>query len=178
MRPLRRIVQRVPPEVVCHFPSSIEVQECSAGGFPRIWRLGSPGSRLHDKRSPSVKRSFCTSRKKIWVKTRLRGRKVVVWGVLDREHPATTFPAPWLARLWFVELCLLPQKMARRLWPQHQSSSCDALGSALQGKGIPTSRSEYSHPGVVILLTAPSYYYGVLIDEYVRDALEHLARSD
>ena len=47
-----------------------------------------------------------------------------------------------------------------------------------QSKDKPSSRSEFSHPDVVICLTCLSYYYGGLSDEELFMALDKLSRSD
>jgi hypothetical protein len=52
------------------------------------------------------------------------------------------------------------------------------LAVPYRAKDMPTARSEFSHPDVVILLTALSYYYGGLADEYIHGALDYLANSD
>lgn len=45
-------------------------------------------------------------------------------------------------------------------------------------KDCPTSRSEFSHPDVVIVLTCLCYYYEGLSDDYLFEAFNHLLQAD
>ncbi|KAL8366469.1 hypothetical protein RB595_004986 [Gaeumannomyces hyphopodioides] len=51
------------------------------------------------------------------------------------------------------------------------------LAVPFRAKGLPTQRSEFSHPDVVIILTCLSYYYGGLSSQELRASLERLAIS-
>ncbi|OKL56628.1 hypothetical protein UA08_08214 [Talaromyces atroroseus] len=52
------------------------------------------------------------------------------------------------------------------------------LAVPYRAKDNPTTRSEFSHPDVVILLTSLSYYYAGLQDDDLFDAFNHLLRAD
>jgi len=52
------------------------------------------------------------------------------------------------------------------------------LAVPYRAKDMPSSRSEFSHPDVIITLTTLSYYYGGLQEDDLATAFEHLARSD
>ncbi|KAK8143751.1 hypothetical protein G3M48_006813 [Beauveria asiatica] len=52
------------------------------------------------------------------------------------------------------------------------------LAVPYRAKDSPSTRAEFSHPDVVILLTCLSYYYEGLTDEALFTALAHLMRSD
>ncbi|KAM3434565.1 hypothetical protein NHJ13734_005956 [Beauveria thailandica] len=52
------------------------------------------------------------------------------------------------------------------------------LAVPYRAKDSPSTRAEFSHPDVVILLTCLSYYYEGLTDEALFTALSHLMRSD
>jgi hypothetical protein len=52
------------------------------------------------------------------------------------------------------------------------------LAVPYRAKDLPTARSEFSHPDVVILLTSLSYYYGGLKDDELFIAFSHLLESD
>ncbi|KAF2120460.1 hypothetical protein BDV96DRAFT_485186 [Lophiotrema nucula] len=52
------------------------------------------------------------------------------------------------------------------------------LAVPYRSKDNPSSRSEFSHPDVVIVLTSLTYYYGGLTDDDLFDTLSHLIRSD
>ncbi|EGP82392.1 uncharacterized protein MYCGRDRAFT_51670 [Zymoseptoria tritici IPO323] len=52
------------------------------------------------------------------------------------------------------------------------------LAVPFRAKDQPTSRSEFSHPDVVILLTSLCYYYGGLADEHLFASFEHLLDTD
>jgi hypothetical protein len=52
------------------------------------------------------------------------------------------------------------------------------LAVPYRAKDCPTSRSEYSHPDVVITLTAISYYYAGLSDEELFVCFQHMLKSD
>jgi hypothetical protein len=51
------------------------------------------------------------------------------------------------------------------------------LAVPFRAKGLPTPRSEFGHPDVVIVLTCLSYYYSGLSSEELRASLERLALS-
>ncbi|KAM3543277.1 hypothetical protein ARSEF1564_003807 [Beauveria bassiana] len=52
------------------------------------------------------------------------------------------------------------------------------LAVPYRAKDSPSTRAEFSHPDVVVLLTSLSYYYEGLTDEALFTALAHLMRSD
>ncbi|KAF2638121.1 hypothetical protein P280DRAFT_91529 [Massarina eburnea CBS 473.64] len=52
------------------------------------------------------------------------------------------------------------------------------LAVPYRSKDSPSPRSEFSHPDVVIVLTALTYYYGGLNDEELFDTFAHLLKSD
>ncbi|KAK4892493.1 hypothetical protein LTR27_008957 [Elasticomyces elasticus] len=52
------------------------------------------------------------------------------------------------------------------------------LAVPYRAKDMPSPRSEFSHPDVIIMLTNLSYYYGGLHIDDLRAAFDHLSRSD
>ncbi|KAK0247652.1 hypothetical protein LTS09_017198 [Friedmanniomyces endolithicus] len=52
------------------------------------------------------------------------------------------------------------------------------LAVPYRAKDMPSPRSEFSHPDVIITLTSLSYYYGGLEEDDLATAFDHLARSD
>ncbi|KAK0972722.1 hypothetical protein LTR54_017496 [Friedmanniomyces endolithicus] len=52
------------------------------------------------------------------------------------------------------------------------------LAVPFRAKDMPSPRSEFSHPDVIIMLTTLSYYYGGLSEDNLAAAFEHLSRSD
>ncbi|KAK0877257.1 hypothetical protein LTR87_008871 [Friedmanniomyces endolithicus] len=52
------------------------------------------------------------------------------------------------------------------------------LAVPYRAKDMPSPRSEFSHPDVIITLTTLSYYYAGLEEEDLATAFDHLARSD
>ncbi|UKZ71018.1 uncharacterized protein TrAtP1_011986 [Trichoderma atroviride] len=52
------------------------------------------------------------------------------------------------------------------------------LAVPYRAKDSPTSRSEFSHPDVVIVLTQLTYYYGGLSDDDLFAVFDHLLRAD
>lgn len=52
------------------------------------------------------------------------------------------------------------------------------LSVPYRAKDNPAPRSEFSHPGVVIVLTCLNYYYGGLSDDELFRTFDHLIRSD
>ncbi|KAL7958018.1 hypothetical protein V8C34DRAFT_324717 [Trichoderma compactum] len=52
------------------------------------------------------------------------------------------------------------------------------LAVPYRAKDSPTTRSEFSHPDVVIVLTSLTYYYGGLSDDDLFASFDHLLRSD
>ncbi|KAH6619158.1 hypothetical protein B0J18DRAFT_481466 [Chaetomium sp. MPI-SDFR-AT-0129] len=52
------------------------------------------------------------------------------------------------------------------------------LAVPYRAKDMPSARSEFSHPDIVIVLTCLSYYYGGLSDAQLYTCLELLAKSD
>ncbi|PVF94234.1 hypothetical protein CPB86DRAFT_53513 [Serendipita vermifera] len=51
------------------------------------------------------------------------------------------------------------------------------LAVPYRAKDLPSPRSEFGHPEVVIILTCLSYYYGGLSTEMIKQTLEHLQKS-
>ncbi|MGG6495561.1 UNVERIFIED_CONTAM: DUF3645 domain-containing protein, partial [Bacteroidetes bacterium 56_B9] len=51
------------------------------------------------------------------------------------------------------------------------------LAVPYRAKDMPSPRSEFSHPDVVLFLTSLSYYYGGLGDEDLFTALSHVLDS-
>ncbi|TKA74099.1 hypothetical protein B0A55_11065 [Friedmanniomyces simplex] len=52
------------------------------------------------------------------------------------------------------------------------------LAVPFRAKDMPSPRSEFSHPDVIIMLTTLSYYYGGLSEDNLAAAFDHLSRSD
>ncbi|PPJ57158.1 hypothetical protein CBER1_08454 [Cercospora berteroae] len=52
------------------------------------------------------------------------------------------------------------------------------LAVPYRAKDMPSPRSEFSHPDVVLFLTSLSYYYGGLDDDDLSNALSHVLNSD
>ncbi|KAJ3494454.1 hypothetical protein NLG97_g4066 [Lecanicillium saksenae] len=52
------------------------------------------------------------------------------------------------------------------------------LAVPYRAKDVPSARSEFSHPDIVIALTSLSYYYGGLADEDMFACVRHLQRSN
>lgn len=52
------------------------------------------------------------------------------------------------------------------------------LAVPYRAKDQPSTRSEFSHPDVVILLTCLTYYYSGLSDDQLYESLQHLMKSD
>ena len=189
------LVAEVAPEVAKLYPDGLEIRECSPGGFPRM-RLLDDGAhedmleriahRICDGGLPGfpIQRQSPVTRRAIFA--------YISKYDLTEEQIQDVEEGPFWTDIVKSKLFLLRGLLAhgilafafgQKRW--RVNYGCDntrnpptRLAVPYRAKDMPTTRSEFSHPDVVIILTALSYYYAGLTDEYIRSSLSHLAQSD
>ena len=192
------LVAQNAPAVAKELPSSIELYTCSTGGFPRIRILCRDAEALLLER---VARRICESglagfpisrqphpiREAVFTyitKWDLSDDEIQLVEISSSDAFWTESIQPKLFLLRGLLACgILAFAFHHKRWRVNYGLDSfrvppTRLAVPYRVKDMPTSRSEFSHPDVVILLTTLSYYYGGLTDEYLHDSLHHLAQSD
>ncbi|KAH1900111.1 hypothetical protein KXV57_008631 [Aspergillus fumigatus] len=195
---LLNIMRMIAPSVKKDYPRSLEVEECSVGGFPRI-RLLQKDAELellqrvathiceHGIDSLPISRQSKTARQAVRayiLKQELSSEEI---SSVEDTGPAgfwtetTKNPLLLLRGLFaggILSFCFGQKRWRVNYGPDHSRNPPTRLSVPYRAKDCPAPRSEFSHPDVVILLTCLNYYYAGLSDEELFLALDHLVKSD
>ncbi|KAF2723719.1 hypothetical protein K431DRAFT_242657, partial [Polychaeton citri CBS 116435] len=180
------------------FPTSIEMHDCQSGAFPRT-RFLQPEAQEHllnrvasyicenglegfniNRQNKHVRRAVFTYITKPQLATAevedvQQTRTGLLWTGEIKD-------ALLLLRGLFAD-SLLAFSFGRKRWRvdyglDHRRNPPTSLAVPYRAKDVPSPRSEFSHPDVVIILTTLSYYYGGLTLDDLTVAFEHLIKSD
>ena len=192
------LVKEIAPIVAAQFPSSTEITPCAPGAFPRIRILRPDAENLLIER---VGQRVCElGLAGFPISRQARSIRDAVFTYITKWDLSTTeiqlVEGSSLGTFWTVsiqpKLFLLRGLLAcgilgfafnQKRWRVNYRLNTSRepptrLAVPYRAKDMPTSRSEFSHPDVVILLTTLSYYYGGLTDGCLDDSFSHLTQSD
>lgn len=192
------LIRMYAPAVKDVFPRSIEVDEKAPGGFPRIRLLDETAGIELLKRigehvcnngidSLPITRQSENTRSAVLayiLKSDTSAQEVAAVendGVTGFWTVATKEPLLLLRGLLaggVLAFCLGQKRWRVNYGPDHARSPPTKLSVPYRAKDNPATRSEFSHPDVVIVLTCLSYYYAGLTDEELFIAFDHLIDSD
>lgn len=192
------LVRKFAPDVAKDFPHSMEVQERRPGGFPltrvlqqdaqrqifglvagQICRAGLDGFPL--ARQPQAVRKAVF---RYITKTNLSQTEIAeVENQGSGGFWADTTKDILLLLRGLIAGGVLPFSFSQKRWRVNYGLDSTRkprtkLAVPYRAKDNPTSRSEFSHPDVVIVLTSLSYYYGGLEHDDLYVALTHLLKAD
>lgn len=192
-----KIFKKIASEVHRQSPTAVEIYSQAHGGFPRT-RILQAGAQ--DRITKRIAEEICEKGLKGFpiVRQKEEFRRAVL------EYITETRPSPSAISMvenddpagFWVEshytLLLLRGLLAggvlnfcfgHKRWRVDYGLDANRrpttkLALPFRAKDNPTSRSEFSHPEVVIVLTQLSYYYGGLSNEELNIAFNHLMNSD
>ena len=192
------LVKEIVPVVAAQLPSSVEITPCAPGAFPRIRILRPDAEKLLIEQ---VGRRVCEfglagfpiSRQPRSIRDAVF-TYITKWDLsaseiqlVDGSSSGTFWTESIQPKLFLLRGLLacgiLAFALHQKRWRVNYGLDSTRepptrLAVPYRAKDMPTSRSEFSHPDVVILLTALSYYYSGLPDVYLGESFSHLTQSD
>ncbi|CAK1363128.1 unnamed protein product [Cercospora beticola] len=183
-------ISKAAPDAVEYLPGAF------AGSFPRIRILREEGGNLlldsladhvcaHGLRGLQISRQPETIRKAIrQYITKLELSAEDVKAVEESVFWTDANSSPLLLLRGFIAGGVLAFVFGHKRWRVNYGLTTaprvppTKLAVPYRAKDMPSPRSEFSHPDVVLFLTSLSYYYGGLGDEDLFTALSHVLDSD
>lgn len=184
--------------IIDSVPSSLEIQQTFAGRFPRIRILrtdavgplvGIVGQKICDSGLPGF--PIATQPQSVQdavlayiTKPDVTDEEI---GLVENSGPGGFFTESIRPTLFLLRGLLaggvLGFVFGRKRWRVNYGLDTSRtpptrLAVPYRAKDMPTSRSEYSHPDVVILLTSLCYYYGGLMDDHLFASFARLLDTD
>ncbi|KAF2158728.1 hypothetical protein M409DRAFT_71485 [Zasmidium cellare ATCC 36951] len=189
------VVNAAAISVIDSVPSSLEIQQTFAGRFPRI-RLHAVGplvdivgQKICDTGLPGF--PIATQPQSVqdavlayMTKPDVTNEEI---GLVENAGPGGFFTESIRPTLFLLRGLLaggvLGFVFGRKRWRVNYGLDTSRtpptrLAVPYRAKDMPTSRSEFSHPDVVILLTSLCYYYGGLTDDHLFASFAHLLDTD
>ncbi|GIZ43567.1 hypothetical protein CKM354_000678800 [Cercospora kikuchii] len=178
------------PDAVEYLPGAL------AGSFPRVRILREEGAKLllesladhvcaHGLHGLQISRQPAAIRKAVrrYITT-FELTAVEVAAVEDSVFWTEATSSPLLLLRGFIAGGVLAFIFGQKRWRVNYGLTTaprtppTKLAVPYRAKDMPSPRSEFSHPDVVLFLTSLSYYYGGLDDDDLFNALSHVLNSD
>ncbi|KAI9166341.1 BTB and MATH domain-containing protein [Paramyrothecium foliicola] len=189
------LVRRCAGEVKAELPLSIDFDERRTERFPKIRILRQDAEKMISDRIADLvcetgMTGFPIARQPPKVRDAVR-KYITKWKLSEEECQKVEHSRFWegttinhiLLLRGLLAGGVLAFALARKRWrvnygldPTRERTT--RLAVPYKAKDSPTSRSEFSHPDIVIVLTCLTYYYGGLGDQALFDSLDLLIRLD
>ena len=188
---LLRLVDLELDGLCASFPSSIEVVRRSRGGYPLLYFLRQDVEEELIRRLTSSICNGCSGI--IQVESIEKGDRIAIKDFISAPKPRAESTnrvgrlcpdkihirkTVYLLRGLLVNRILMMCLKKRWNVQYGLHPGRDPIAVPFNAKGVPSEQSEWGHPDVAILFTCLAFYYDGLSQKQLRQALEHLLKSD